>query len=90
MAAATSTILAAGLVGGMLFNSLRNKTPQGPAAPTIPELPELERPDSFASTQRRKRAKAQITGASGRKSTLLTGPSGLDLAPTQKKTLLGS
>jgi hypothetical protein len=58
-----------------------------PIAPEAPTTPEARTPESTAAADRRRRAAA---GSDGGRSTILTGPRGVqDGAATAQKTLLG-
>jgi len=59
-----------------------------PAIPPAPKLPEREDPEIKIREQKEKE---RIRKMKGRKSTILTGASGLEEeAPTERKTLLGA
>lgn len=66
----------------MCFGS--TKAPKQPLAP-----PPITGADD-ASTQARDEERRRRAGSKGSRSTVLTGPSGAQQAPTQTKTLLGS
>jgi hypothetical protein len=93
--AALSTIAAfalAGAAGASAYSSLHQPKPKKPAAPVLPAAVDL--------TEEAKRTEAQLAlsggtakvkgDASGRASTILTGPTGLATpAPKGQTTLLG-
>jgi hypothetical protein len=93
MAIATSTLIAGGLAAGVLYKQHRDAQKMKQemtklAPPVMPEAPEKE--DLSSVTKAKKRRRTMATGASGRASTLLTGPRGLTNQPTAApKTLLG-
>lgn len=69
----------------LLRREIEKRKPQLPPAPMIDRAA-----DASAARIAGQRAKAFASGAEGRQSTLLTGPSGLPSdAPTKRKTLLG-
>ena len=98
--AALSTIATLGMLAlgtAQTIASAKGKKPEMPTVPTpdlpkpSPDLPEDQRRRIAAIALRRQRAALSSGGAStGRAGTILTGPMGLDSAPSvERKTLLG-
>jgi hypothetical protein len=92
MPVATTTLIAAGLVGGAILKAghdakqAANEMKKAGPIVTLPE-PVYEKPD-FARAVKLQRARA--TGASGRAGTIKTGPRGIVNAPAATpKTLIG-
>lgn len=93
MPVATSTIIAAGLVGGAILKGQHDAKQAAKDAAqaqsqivTLPP-PEFEKPNIARAV---KLQRAQTTGMSGRKGTIKTGPQGITNAPVvNPKTLIG-